>query len=61
MKRYTRPNPGGHGYRVPLEFAGTFRIEGQGSACAAFGDLINRLGELEDAQEAEEKRKRLTR
>lgn len=42
--RMTRANPGGRGYRLPLNNNGEFRIEGM----AAFGDAVDKLGKIED-------------
>lgn len=56
MERLTRRNPNGKGYRIPMEFAGSFRIESQGGVCVAFGDLVDKLGKLEDQEEARAKK-----
>ena len=54
IKRYTRKNIGSSphvSYRVWLDHAGEFRIDRQGGEAFMFGDMINRLGELEDLAE----------
>lgn len=55
IKRFTRKNVGTAGsrqtYRVWLDHAGEFRIDTQGGEAFMFGDMINRLGELEDLAE----------
>lgn len=46
-KRLTIKNPNGT-YRIPIERMETLRIETSGYNVGVFGDLVNRLGELED-------------
>lgn len=55
-KRLTRRNPNGRGYRIPMEFAGEFHIDNNGSTCVAFGDLVDKLGRLEDQEESRTKK-----
>lgn len=53
-KRYTSQNAGTSPkktYRVWMDQAGEFRMDTQGGEVFAFGDMINRLGELEDLVE----------
>ena len=52
--RFTSPNPGvgGRGtYRIWMDRAGDFELKAQCGGMFAFGDLVNRLGELEDMAE----------
>lgn len=56
MERLTRRNPNGKGYRILMDFAGSFRIESQGGVCVAFGDLVDKLGRLEDQEESKTKK-----
>lgn len=46
--RMTRANPGGAGYRLPLINNGEFRFNGTGCSMAAFGDAVDKLGQIED-------------
>lgn len=46
--RMTRANPGGRGYRLPLNNNGEFHIDGMGYHMAAFGDAVDKLGQIED-------------
>ncbi|MCQ2509378.1 MAG: hypothetical protein MJ116_02800 [Lachnospiraceae bacterium] len=55
-KRYTRRNHDGVGggarsYRIPLSQIDGFEVKNQGGEPAAFGELINHLGKLEDEAE----------
>lgn len=54
-KRFTHRNPDGS-YRVWMDQAGEFRMQPQGGELFCFGDLINRLGELEDQEEKKAKK-----
>lgn len=46
-KTMTRLNPDGITYRLPLDRSGTMRIEGDGGRMAAFGDAVDKLGQIE--------------
>ncbi len=46
--RMTRGNPDGRTYRLPLNVGGEFRIIGEGVSMAAFGDAVDKLGQIED-------------
>lgn len=57
MKRLTIRNPDGT-YRTEMLYSfKDFRIESQMGSLIFFGDLINRLGRLEDKEEKEKKKK----
>lgn len=50
-ERITRRNPDGKTYRIWLDHAGEFTIKTQGGTLYAYGDLVNKLGRLEDQEE----------
>lgn len=55
-RRFTHKNPDGKTYRAWMDHAGTFRLETQQpGGIFAFGEMIDRLGELEDMIEHMEK------
>lgn len=54
--KFTHRNPNGT-FRVPSERLGEFRIMQVGGSIALFGDVINRLGEYEEALTLEEARR----
>lgn len=61
MKRYTMKNPGGRKtYRIWMDKAGDNSFQSQGNGLFMFGDIVNRLGELEDMFEESEKRSKKT-
>lgn len=49
--RYTLKNPNGGGYRIWMTKAGEFRLVSQHGDVFAFGDLVDKLGKLEDEEE----------
>ena len=49
-KRFTIRNPGGQGYRINLDKLKETRIMYQRGSNWLFGDIANRLGELEDKE-----------
>lgn len=50
-KRFTRKNPDGKTYRLWMDQAGDFSMKSQGGSVFAFGDLVDKLGQLEDQEE----------
>lgn len=58
MQRMTRLNPDGKTYRAWADQIGTFRMESQGGEVFLFGDLINKLGEMEDREELAKRNKK---
>lgn len=55
-KRFTRKNPDGKTYRLWMDQAGEFSMKSQGGAVFAFGDLVDKLGRLEDQEERKAKK-----
>lgn len=55
--RYTHKNPDGKTYRLWLERAGDFECKNQGGEIFVSGELIDKLGRLEDQEEEKEKRR----
>ena len=57
-RRYTRPNHvqgKRHQYRIPMDYAGELTQYGENGTYWMAGDLVDRLGELEDMMEIMEK------
>ena len=54
--RYTHKNPDGKTYRIWMDQAGDFNLKSQGGELFASGDMVNKLGRLEDQEEKKEKR-----
>ena len=56
MRRFTRPNHvqgNRHKFRIPLDYAGELTIYGENGVIWMAGDLVDRLGDLEDQEENE--------
>lgn len=53
--RYTHKNPDGQTYRIWMDHAGDFALKSQGGELFASGDLVDKLGRLEDHEEQKEK------
>lgn len=46
---FTRANPDGKSFRIPIERCGEFRILQSGNSIAMFGDIVDKLGRYEKA------------
>ena len=57
-ERYTRRNADGKTYRIWMDYAGEFGLKSQGGELYAFGDIVDKLGRLEDSREMAEKAKK---
>ena len=55
-KRFTRSNHvqgSRHRYRIPMDYAGELTIYGENGVMWMSGDLVDRLGDLEELEENE--------
>lgn len=55
-KRFTRSNHvqgSRHRYRIPMDYAGELTIYGENGVLWMYGDLVDRLGDLEEQGENE--------